>query len=61
MMNMPFSLNDAITQGPFGTTERRITATLTGTFSLNESDGLIAELTVDRVDDLDVQRVSTYR
>lgn len=55
------SLNDAITQSPFGTIEKTITATLTGTFLLNRSEGLVAELIVDRVDNLDVQRVPANR
>lgn len=50
------SINEAILQKMSGQPIGSITATLTGTFSVNRSNGVVAELIVDRVDDLDIKR-----
>lgn len=50
------SINEAILQRMSGQPIRSITAVLTGTFSVNRSNGVVAELIVERVDDLDIKR-----
>jgi hypothetical protein len=54
-------INEAILQKMSGQPIKSVIATLTGTFSLDRSNGLAAEFIVDRVDDLDIKRGKVNR